>query len=536
MADALEPATTTETVAARTLITTLLQEQYPRLSMRVGPLADLVCGPAAGILAAVDARAEADVASLNPETALADGGYDETVLAAALAGRGVTRRAATSASGSATLVFSDSTTRAVPSGFRLATADGVYYVVSSPTRLLAPTATVVVSGDVLMAAVPGDGGYAGVVPVTAEETGAAANRPAGTSLTADSPLTGQTAAFLAADAAGGAAAETDAELLARLPAATAARTTASSEGCEALVTGAYAFNDVYVAGFGDENMRRGRSVLTSQTPGRTDVRVRTDTPGRARLPVTATLDDTGGPFGVWRFRVEVGDAPGFYAVEKVVASGDVLSAPGYAPTQATWGYDTAGVDPAPDIRTAYDAAGSVYATLLVKFADPDTDTGDLTVDVSTKDYDAVVRYVAGVREAQDACDAAGVLSAGGDVLVRWARPCMVAVSCAATAPTATDLTADRVAAAVAQAVNQTPIGSALYGSTVAAAAQALLPSGSVVTLSGWEGTVKQSDDTTLIVTGTSGLSVATDTAHDILPKTVAFYCDAADVDAAVTLT
>lgn len=68
MADVLEPATTTETVAARTLITTLLQEQYPNLSVRVGPLADLVCGPSAGVLAAVDARAAADVASLNPET------------------------------------------------------------------------------------------------------------------------------------------------------------------------------------------------------------------------------------------------------------------------------------------------------------------------------------------------------------------------------------------------------------------------------------------------------------------------------------
>jgi hypothetical protein len=166
VADVLEPATTTETVAARTLITTLLQEQYPNLSVRVGPLADLVCGPSAGVLAAVDARAAADVASLNPETALAAGGYDETVLAAALAGRGVTRRAASSAAGSATLVFSDATTRYVPTGFRLATADGVYYAASAQTRLLPPTGTVVMAGtDVLMVAVPGGGGYAGVVPV-----------------------------------------------------------------------------------------------------------------------------------------------------------------------------------------------------------------------------------------------------------------------------------------------------------------------------------------------------------------------------------
>jgi hypothetical protein len=51
-----------------------------------------------------------------------------------------------------------------------------------------------------------------------------------------------------------------------------------------------------------------------------------------------------------------------------------------------------------------------------------------------------------------------------------------------------------------------------------------------VVLSGWEGTVKQTDDTTLVVTGSTGLSVTTDTTHDVLPKTVAFYCDAEDVD------
>lgn len=534
MADELTPASSEEIAAARILATTFLQERYPRLSVRVGPLADLVVGPSTELLAAVDARAEADVASLDPETALAEGGYDETVLAAALAGRGVTRRAATYATGSAAFVFSDDVDQFVPVGFRMATSDGVYFVVSTQVRLLKTGSTAQFDTDVVMTAVPGSGGYAGAVPITAEATGVAANRPAGTGLEADTELTGQTALFAATDLTGGADAETDAELLARLPAATAARTTASAEGCEALVTDAYAFNDVYVAGFGDYNMRRGRSVLTSQTPGRTDVRVRTDTPGRLRLPVTATLDSTGP--GVWRFQIGAGDAPGWYAVEKIIPSGANLDVTGYAPSQTTWGYDISGVSPVPDVRSAYDAAGSVYSTALVKFADPDTSTSGLTVNVSTKSYDAVVRYVAGIREGQDACNASGVLSVGGDCLVRWARPCAVSVTGTATAGTSTGLTAAQAAWAVAQVVNQTPIGTRLYAQTVAAAAQALLPTGTALTLSNWQGTIKQTDDTTLIVTGTDGLSVTTDTAHDILPKSVAFYADSADVDVVVTLS
>lgn len=535
MADELEPASATEVAAARILVTTLLQEKYPRLSMRVGPLADLAVGPSVEALAAVDARAAADVASLDPETALAEGGYDETVLASALAGRGVTRRAASSASGSAAFVFSSDVDVIVPAGFRMATADGVYYSVAAQTRLLRTGSTVTIEGmDVVMTAVPGGGGYAGIVPIAAVETGADANRAAGTAFEADEDLSGQTALFAATDLSGGADAETDAELLARLPAATAARTTASAEGCAALVTDAYPFNDVYTAGFGDYNMRRGRSALTSQTPGRTDVRVRTDTPGRLRLPVTATLDSTGP--GVWRFSINAGDAPGWYAIEKVLQSGANLDVVGYAPTQTTWGYDIDGVDPVPDIRSAYDAAGSVYSTALVKFADPDTSTVSLTVNVSTRSYDAIVRYVAGVQEAQDACNTPEALSTGGDVLVRAARPCAVSVSGTATASTASNLTAVQVAAAVAQAINQTAIGTRLYAQTVASVAQSLLPTGTSVSLTVWQGVIEQTDDTTLIVNGTDGLSVATDTTHDILPKTVAFYASSEDVDVTVTLS
>jgi hypothetical protein len=298
------------------------------------------------------------------------------------------------------------------------------------------------------------------------------------------------------------------------------------------VTDAYAFNDVYVAGFGDENMWRGRSVLTSQTPGRTDVRVRTDTPGRLRLTVTATLDSVGP--GVWRFSIAVGDVPGWYEIEKIIPPGANLSAVGYAPTQTTWGYDIDGVDPVPDVRSAADAAGSVYSTALVKFADPDTNTDDLTVGVSTQEYDAVVRYVAGIQEAQDACNDPAALSVGGDCLVRWARPCAVTVTGTATAAAAAGLTADQAAAAVAQAINQTPIGTRLYAQTVAAAAQALLPAGTSVSLTTWQGTIKHTDDTSLIVNGTDGLSVTTDSTHDILPKTVAFYSEADGVTITVT--
>lgn len=529
----LAGATTDEIAEARTAMSAHLDAAYPSLSVSAGDLADLLLGPSADALAAVEHRASAAEASLDPETALAVGGYDEEILAAALAGRGVTRGAAAAATGTVALKFSTSTTRNVGAGYRLHTADGVYVRTTESVRMLAPGSTAITTKDRVMVADPA-GGYVGTVAVAAEEDGASGNRPAGTVYTADTTLDGQTAAYASADVSGGADAESDADLLARLPAASAPRTTASFEGAAGVVQNAYDFSFVSAIGYGHAGMRRGRSVLTGQTPGRADVMVRvSDQPGRVRLPVTATYIGVDGPYGQWRFTVAVGDAPGWFVVERVVKTDAVITSGGYAPTVVP-GYDVSAASPAPDVRTAADAFFSAYATAQVTITDPDTSTGGLTADVSTKTYDAVLRVIPGVDDAQTACDDATVRAAGGDCVVKAAPPVMVSLTVAATVPTGVTLTADEVEAAVASAVNASGIGLSLYASVVGASALALLPAGTTLQLSAWTGVVYKNDGTTGSVSGSSGLVVVEDWSVGLGSDSVAYYCDPESVSATVT--
>lgn len=515
--------------AARAALVAYLQDLFPTLSVRSGPLADLALGIAGAALAAVEDRAAAVTASVDPETALAEGGYDPDLLTAILAGRGVTRRAAATATGSAGIKFSDDTRRTVQAGFRLKTADGVYYVASAATRLLPTTETATATGDVVLVAYPG-GGYVGVVPVAAAATGAAGNRPAGTALTADSPLSGQTAAFLTEDADGGADAETDAALLARLPAAQAPLTVASADGAAGVVEAAApAVTAVATLGFGQEGMSRGRSVLTGQGPGCLDVWVREAGLLRTYLTVTATLVDAG---GVWQFSVGVDDAPGWLFLERVVQK-DAFQATGYQPSTISLGYDLTGAAVLPNVTTPADAAMSRYMTGTFRFVDPDTSTSGLTVNVSTRQYTAVLRGLGGIEAAQAAVEDPDAAASGGDCLVRGACPVMVSVTALARAPTGVELTAPQVATAVAAAVNATGINNRLSAAEVVARASALLPVGSYLQLSGWSGIVHPTNAVPVTVTGSAGLEAGEDYAAAVGPLTTAFYADPEGVAATI---
>jgi hypothetical protein len=297
---ALVGASANAIAAARALVVAYLADKFPLLAVRGGQLSDLIALPATDALAAVNVRADAVIASSDPETALASGGYDPAILNVVLAGRGVTRIPAAFASGAIAIHLSSYVAVNIPAGYRVTTSDGTVYATNNAVRVLAPEAIPLSTSEIAAVIVP-EGGFAVVVSASAAVVGAHGNRAAGTALTAVNPLAQQTAVYIALDMQGGADAETDAALLARLPTATAPRSVASNRGAAAVVTDAYPYSTVTVLGFGHPGMRRGRSALTGQSPGRSDVRVRTsDAPSRVRVRVTATLISTA-PFGLWRF-------------------------------------------------------------------------------------------------------------------------------------------------------------------------------------------------------------------------------------------
>ncbi len=530
----LAAATAAQVASARAALSAFLQAAYPTLSLTAGPLADLVLGPAADALAGTEAVAAKRVASLDPAAALAAGGYDPATLAVALAGRGVVRREAAAAAGTAVLVFSADETVTVPAAYRLTTADGTVYRPAAATTVRATTATQLLAGDSRLVVLP-VGGFAATLPVVAVAVGAAANRPVGTSLTPAAVLTNQTAAYVGVALAGGADAESDAALLARLPAATAPRDATSVLGVTSLVTAASpTVAAVAVQGYGHPGLRRARSVVGLQSPGKADARVRSAAaPARTVVRVTATYQGLAGPYGSWRFDVGAADVPGWFAAEKVLQAGGAVTGAGYAPTAVVRGFDTSADASPPDVRTAADAAFSAYTTARVTFTDPDTSVSGLTINVSTRTYDAVFRTVTGMTAAQAAVNAAAVRAVGGDCLVRAATPVLAAVTAAAVRPSGVTLTAGTVAAAVARAINETGISPTLNGAAVAAAAAAYLPTGTGVVLSGWSGTAYPETGTAAVV-GDQGLAVATDWTVGVGLDAVAYYADPEAVTASVT--
>lgn len=531
----LAGASATDVAAARTALVDYVQALFPDLAIRGGPLADLVLGPSADALAAVDHHAAEITLAYDPATALAEGGYDEATLEAVLAGRGVTREAAATATGRIGFVFSTDAVRTISSGFNLLTADGVAVRTTGPTRFLPTGSTASQVGDAVLVLTP-NGNYVGTTPGSAVSAGASGNRPAGTALTPSTTVPNLSTAFTATDFTGGADTETDAALLARLPSATAPRTAATAAGAEAVVhAAAPSISDAAAIGFGHPGMYRGRSVLSLQAPGRMDLRVRTaSSPGRVTARVTATLVATSEGFGVWQCATSREDAPGWFAVEKAVQAGQTVGVAGYLPTLITPGFDLSGVTDPPDVRTAADAMFSSYSiAAVVKFVDTDTDISGLVVGVSTRDYDLVIRAFPEIGTAQPAVEVAGVRAAAGDCLVRAASPVLTEVTAAATIQAGVTLTAAQVSAAVARAVNAQPIDNRLSGAVVAATALQTMPAGTALQLSAWSGTVYTINGTTQLVTGTNGLEVATDWANGLGPDAVAFYADATGVTASV---
>lgn len=526
----LAGATDEEISSVRSVLTSYLQSLYPNLSVRACQLADLLLGPASVALAAVEHRGTQIENSVNPETALASGDYDTTTLDSVLAGRGVARIAAATATGSIALVFNTNTQRQIPAGTQFETADGTIIKTSSASRILSSGSTATSSNDVVLTDT-GSGSYFCTIEAQASSSGADGNRVAGVTLTPVSTISGLSAAYVAEDLTGGRDEETDAELLARLPSATAPRTADSAYGATGVIQDAYDYLHVAAVGFGHPGMLRGRSVLTGQSPGRSDMRVKVgNSPSRLRLRVTATLDAINTGIGTWRATIERGDCPGWFLVEKAIKTTDVLTATGFTINTVTPGYDIIDIDSPPDIKSVLDAALSYYSTVTVKFEDNTTSTAGLVINTSTKDYDLVVRYIPGIQVSQEAVDADNVRPAGGDCLVRAVIPVMVSLDAAVTVKSGVTLTSDEAATAIARAINESDIGTSLSSARVAADALSYLPSGTTLQLSNWEGIIYPVNTTLINITGTDGLVVSTDWSNGIGEDTVGFYADSSSIN------
>jgi hypothetical protein len=329
---------------------------------------------------------------------------------------------------------------------------------------------------------------------------------------------------------GGADAETNAQLLARLLAGAAVRSYGSRSSIEGLLRNSFpSVVAVSSIGAGDaEQLRDRHGLFPISVGGKVDVYARTGAIYRRQvLAVTATLISKVGSTGTWQFGLGRDDAPGFYEVEKVLLPAAAVDSTGFPVSSDVRGVDlTPGY--APDLISGLEGTYSPFQTAVIQFADTVTNAAPLSIS-DTAEYQAVVRVMPDLREAQDLLSDREHLPVGGDVVVRGPVPCFVQAGfnlVLATSAATPDLAAVREACAAA--VNATGFSDKLPSSVVSQAAQSVVPAAQIGAAS-LSGRLRPADGSTVLVSGTDALTVTADPAKLVGSGTVCFFLDPDDV-------
>jgi len=515
------PSSTVEQYDA--VVAGMAAEFVPGVDTTRGAVYDLVLAPAAVLAAAVRQAVDAVWDGLTP-TVTADTAVVDKVAAIYR----VTRRAAATASGDVTVVVSTLTPTVIPAG-SVVTMGGQSFTVDETTAGRTAEDLVTTESDRLMVAV--SGGYAFSVPVTATTAGASGNVRFGVAATFSTTVAGFVRAYAAADMTGGADAETNASVLARLNVGLAAHGWSSRLGVVGALTaaGIDGLIGASVIGLGDAEMTRDRRTpWPVSMGGRMDVYTR-NVPAweTAVVAGTAVLFSKVGPSGTWRLTLGREAAGGLVDVIGVRQTPDSTN---LTPTEEVRGYDTAALAAdAVDVQSATEAAYSAYQTLAVKFVDPTVDATNLVVGTSTATYYVVFRRVPSVVAAQTFMLDPSQRPIAGDVCVRGGIPVIVAVTVTLSPPATAVVDTGAVAAAVAGAVNDLGFTLTVPASVVINAALSAAPAGTTVTAVDLYGAARRADGVTVTARSATNLTLTESPAAGFSAKTAVVWCDAADV-------
>lgn len=425
---------TAEVQQAVDLIAQRVTELMPSVETRRGVIRGIVL-QLAGALTAANARVVDEVGKAASLQRITEdpAGADPAVVDLVLSNFRVTRRPGGPGAGPVTIVLDRLVPVTVPRGARFS-ANGVSFLTPAAHAARTVAGSVVAPTDRLIRAV-GNGEYAFTVDVEAEAVGVAGQLSRGTRLSPAGLIPGFLRAYAESDFTGGADADTNAELIARLAEGIADRTPANRTTASAMIRNEAAFAltvAVEVAGYGDPEQVRYHGVLPVAAGGRLDVYAQTQAlPREVRVARTATLIERTAAGGVWQFSLARDDAPGFYEVAKVVQAGeDDAGQAGYEVTETVRGFDLSadGTGFLPDVTTAEEAAFTRFQTATVRFLDTDTDASVLTVGEARRDYDAIVVGLPLLAELQTFLADRGRRPPAADVLARAPVPCFLTLN------------------------------------------------------------------------------------------------------------
>lgn len=414
--------------AAYALLSQMLREGHPELDQKRGAIHDVALGPAAALTSAARVETARLVASGSikglTETVV---GVDDDIAQALFADYGISPRLGTVATGVISVVISRLVPVVIPAGFRLSSGTLVFETTASFTGR--PLAADVQSTADRPITDQGDGTWAFEIDVQALEVGSAYLVRQGTTLLPEKAVTHVVTYRASRDFQDGRNADTVETMLAQFQTGIAAKTWSHPSNVLALVRAQEGFESVEISVVGagsPAQLRDKHGVFEFAAGNRVDLWFKSPTPPTLQsFELDALYLGFVGGSPRWRVVVPRTALPGFYAIEYVYRSSrsSTLTASNLS---ATAGFDREAGDP--DIVNALEAAFSAFSTTTIEFNDAPEPGEALTPNVSTVKYTLTGMVCSGIADLQSALTSDTLAPVAGDLVVRGAAPCFVAVS------------------------------------------------------------------------------------------------------------
>lgn len=450
---------------------------------------------------------------------------------------GVTRNEGSKATGSVKVIIDRLQPITIAQG-SIWEADGKQFIAPEAFAAKTSSANVVASSDRVLTPV-GDGTYYFLIDLEAVEVGEASALKRDTTVVPQEPPLYFVTARAADDFTGGVDQETNEELISRLQMGIACKGLSGSLNMSAALRDEEEFADVIadsVIGYGDAEMLRDQhSLFPGSYGGRVDWYVRTQKrPQRLGLTKTATLvEKTSDGYGIWQFGISRDEAAAFYDVLSILPSGGSGLSGSYAVTEDIRSADMTSLANdgfLPDIQDAIEAVYSRFQAAVIRFKDTDTTTAGLTENVSTQDYDVVVRRLPLIAEIQDWVSGRGVRNRAGDVLIKAPIPCFLRISFSVELkPGTTEPDTDQIKTDIAELVNTYGFTGRLPASAISDVVHNSLSGIQYLSAIDILGDIRMPDGTVRRVRTSETLVVPDEPGTMTTARTVAFFVDPEDI-------
>ena len=455
---------------------------------------------------------------------------DPTTVDALLSNYGVTRGASSAASGLITIVLTQPINVSIGPGTTF-TARGQTFAPTTVYSAKTASSNVIFPTDRLILSNP-DGSYSFTIPVTCQTPGSAGMLTRSTLLAISPALIAFSSAYVAEDFTGGIDVQSNASLLASLPAAMACKAMSGPYNMLAALQANAATSGVLSAstiGYGDPESDRGYDTLFPiNSVGKIDWYLRTAAlPQQVAITKAATLiaiDAFG--IGTWQLQLGRDDFPGFHTLQ-AVQPGDGTQILGTFPlVQLVYGKDTSSTgELIPAMPNPQDSRFTRFQTLTAQIIDTLLPATGLTINTSQRNYVCLVNGFPNIADAQNFVGGYGFWCRTADVLVKSVVPCQMTVTFSIqTAANPATINIPAIQQAVANLINNLGFSGRLAFSQILSAISSLLPADALVCKSDLLGQCLTPYDDVVYLRDPALLQIPQSPSKMLTPRTTQFVC------------